>query len=144
MNRRPPLQHPLAALFQRAAQSLTASLNQETIRFYHCTIRNFLNFLGAQYPQAHSLQQPGECGDHDGGDLDRVQAVERHRGRARLRRRPGHTEPERGCGRQDPYVTENPVGVPADNLSLRACGLPRARKTGLRTGKTGASKSAGP
>jgi integrase len=57
MNRRPPLQHPMAALFQRAAQSLTTSLNQETIRFYHCTIRNFLNFLGAQYPQAHSLQQ---------------------------------------------------------------------------------------
>jgi site-specific recombinase XerD len=57
MNRRPPLQHPLATLFQRAAQSLTTSLNQETIRFYYCTIRNFLNFLGAQYPQAHSLQQ---------------------------------------------------------------------------------------
>ena len=56
MNRRPPLQHPMAALFQRAAQSLTTSLNQETIRFYYCTIRNFLNFLGAQYPQAHSLQ----------------------------------------------------------------------------------------
>jgi integrase len=47
----------MAALFQSAAQSLTASLNQETIRFYYCTIRNFLNFLSAQYPQAHSLQQ---------------------------------------------------------------------------------------
>jgi site-specific recombinase XerD len=47
----------MAALFQSAAQSLTASLNQETIRFYYCTIRNFLNFLGAQYPQVHSLQQ---------------------------------------------------------------------------------------
>ena len=57
MNRHPPLHHPMAALFQRAAQSLTTSLNPETIRFYHCTIRNFLNFLGAQYPQAHSLQQ---------------------------------------------------------------------------------------
>ena len=57
MNRRPPLQHPMAALFQRAAQSLTTSLNQETIRFYYCTIRNFLNFLGAQYPQVQSLQQ---------------------------------------------------------------------------------------
>ena len=57
MNRRPPLQHPLAALFQSAAQSLTTSLNQETIRFYYCTIRNFLNFLGAQYPQVQSLQQ---------------------------------------------------------------------------------------
>jgi integrase len=57
MNRLPPLQHPLAALFQRAAQSLTAPLNQETIRFYYGTIRNFLNFLGTQYPQAQSLQQ---------------------------------------------------------------------------------------
>lgn len=57
MNRRPPLQHPIAPLFQRAAQSLTTSLNQETIRFYHCTIRNFLNFLGAQYPLVQSLPQ---------------------------------------------------------------------------------------
>ena len=57
MNRLPPLQHPMAALFQRAAQSLTTSLNQEAFRFYHCTIRNFLNFLGAQYPQVQSLQQ---------------------------------------------------------------------------------------
>jgi integrase len=46
----------MAALFQHAAQSLTTSLNRETIRFYHCTIRNFLNFLGAQYPQVQSLQ----------------------------------------------------------------------------------------
>ena len=57
MNRLPPIQHPLAALLQRAAQSLTTSLNQETIRFYYCTIRNFLNFLGAQYPQVQSLPQ---------------------------------------------------------------------------------------
>ena len=57
MNRLHPIQHPLAVLFQSAAQSLTTSLNQETIRFYHCTIRNFLNFLGAQYPQLQSLQQ---------------------------------------------------------------------------------------
>jgi hypothetical protein len=57
MNRLPPIQHPLAALFQNAAQSLTTSLNHETIRFYYCTIRNFLTFLGAQYPQVQSLQQ---------------------------------------------------------------------------------------
>jgi len=57
MNRLPPLQHPLAVLFQRAAQSLTTSLSQETIRFYYCTIRNFLHFLGAQYPHVQSLQQ---------------------------------------------------------------------------------------
>jgi integrase len=57
MNRRLPIPHPMAALFQRAAQSLATSLNPETIRFYYCTIRNFLNFLGTQYPQAQSLQQ---------------------------------------------------------------------------------------
>jgi len=57
MNRLPPVQHPLAALLQRAAQSLTTSLNQDAIRFYYGTIRNFLNFLGARYPQVQSLQQ---------------------------------------------------------------------------------------
>ena len=58
MNRLPPLRHPLTALLQSAAQSLTtSSLNQEAFRFYYGTIRNFLNFLGTQYPQVHSLQQ---------------------------------------------------------------------------------------
>ena len=57
MNRLPPLQHPLAALFQSTAQSLTTSLKEDTIRFYHGTIRNFLNFLGAQYPEVQSLEQ---------------------------------------------------------------------------------------
>jgi integrase len=57
MNRRPPLQHPMAPLFLRTAQSLTTSLNRDAFRFYHGTIRNFLNFLGAQYPDVQSLQQ---------------------------------------------------------------------------------------
>ena len=57
MNRLPPLQHPLAASFQRVAQSLTTSLNHDAFRFYNGTIRNFLNFLGAQYPQVQSLDQ---------------------------------------------------------------------------------------
>jgi len=57
MNRLPPLQHPMAALFQRAAQSLTTSLNHEAFRFYYGTIRNFLNFLSTQYPQVQSLEQ---------------------------------------------------------------------------------------
>jgi len=58
MNRLPPLRHPLTALLQSAAQSLTtSSLNQEAFRFYYGTIRNFLNFLGTQYPQVQSLQQ---------------------------------------------------------------------------------------
>jgi len=57
MNRFPPLQHPLASLLQRAAQSLTTSLNHDAFRFYCGSIRNFLNFLGAQYPQVESLEQ---------------------------------------------------------------------------------------
>jgi len=57
MNRLPPLQHSLTALFQRAAQSLTTSLNHDAFRFYNGTIRNFLNFFGAQYPQVQSLNQ---------------------------------------------------------------------------------------
>src|SRR5260370_29796602 len=57
MNRLPPLRHPLAALFQGAAQSLTASLNQDAFRLYSSTIRNSLNFLDAQYPQVQSLHQ---------------------------------------------------------------------------------------
>ena len=57
MNRLPPLRHPLAPFFQRAAQSLTTSLNHDAFRFYNGTIRNFLNFLGAQYPQVQSLNQ---------------------------------------------------------------------------------------
>ena len=56
MNRLPSVQHPLAPSFQRAAQSLTTSLNKDALRFYYGTIRNFLNFLGAQYPQVQSLQ----------------------------------------------------------------------------------------
>ena len=46
-----------AALFQGAAQSLTTSRNQDAMRFYSCTVRNFLNFLDAQYPQVQSLHQ---------------------------------------------------------------------------------------
>jgi site-specific recombinase XerD len=57
MNRLPPVRHPLVALFQSAAQSVTTALNQDAFRFYYCTIRNFLNFLQTQYPQVQSLQQ---------------------------------------------------------------------------------------
>jgi hypothetical protein len=58
MSRLPPLRHPLTAWFQSAAQSLTtSSLNQEAFRFYYGTIRNFLNFLGTQYPQVQSFHQ---------------------------------------------------------------------------------------
>jgi hypothetical protein len=57
MSRLPPVQHPLAALFEGAARSVTTSLHQDAFRFYYGTIRNFLNFLGTQYPQVQSLQQ---------------------------------------------------------------------------------------
>jgi integrase len=57
MNRLPPLQHPLTGLFRRAAQSLTSAGGHEAFRFYYGTIRNFLSFLTAQYPQVQSLQQ---------------------------------------------------------------------------------------
>jgi len=55
--RLPPLRHPLAALFQGAATSLTSSLTVESMHYYHGTVRNFLNYLGAQHPHVHFLRQ---------------------------------------------------------------------------------------
>jgi site-specific recombinase XerD len=55
--RRPPLQHPLADSFDRAIASLGAALNPETIRHYRGTVRNFLSYLGATYPEVNSLRQ---------------------------------------------------------------------------------------
>jgi integrase len=55
--RRPPLQHPLADCFDRAIASLGAALNPETIRHYHGTVRSFLTYLGATYPEVSSLTQ---------------------------------------------------------------------------------------
>jgi integrase len=57
MYRLPPLQHPWLPCFSALPNPSPTSLDQETIRFYYGTIRNFLNFLGAQYPQMQSLQQ---------------------------------------------------------------------------------------
>ncbi len=55
--RRPPLQHPLADSFERAVASLGAALNPETIRHYRGTVRSFLTYLGATYPDVSSLTQ---------------------------------------------------------------------------------------
>ena len=57
MNRppRPPLQHPLTGLFDRAVDSLTAALNPDTARHYRGTARNFLSYLGADHPPVNSL-----------------------------------------------------------------------------------------
>ena len=55
--RRPPLQHRMAAVFDRAVDSRSASLHPDTTRHYRGTIRNFLNYLGAIYPEVCSLGQ---------------------------------------------------------------------------------------
>jgi integrase len=55
--RRPPLQHCLVAVFDRAVASLTAALNPETARHYRGTARNFLSYLGADHPHVIALEQ---------------------------------------------------------------------------------------
>ena len=55
--RRPPLQHPLAPIFDRAVDSLSAALNPDTTRHYRGTVRKFLTYLGAAYPEVRSLDQ---------------------------------------------------------------------------------------
>jgi site-specific recombinase XerD len=55
--RRPPLQHRLAPVFDRAVDSLSASLSPDTTRRYRGTARNFLSYLGAHYPEVNSLDQ---------------------------------------------------------------------------------------
>ena len=55
--RRPPHQHPLALLFDRAIDSFTVSLSPDTTRHYRGTARNFLSYLGADYPEVQSLDQ---------------------------------------------------------------------------------------
>jgi site-specific recombinase XerD len=59
MNRvpRPPLQHPLAPVFDRAVDSLGMALSPESIRQYRGTVRKFLNYLGADHPEVQCLEQ---------------------------------------------------------------------------------------
>jgi site-specific recombinase XerD len=59
MNRaqRPPLQHPLAPLFDRAIDSFSVSLSPDTIRHYRGTARNFLSYLGTNHPEVKRLEQ---------------------------------------------------------------------------------------
>jgi len=49
--RRPPLQHPLAPVFDRAVDSLGVALSSDTTRHYRGTARNFLSYLGADHPE---------------------------------------------------------------------------------------------
>src|SRR5258708_39814562 len=55
--RRPPLQHPLAPVFDRAVDSLGMALSPESIRQYRGTARNFLSYLGADHPKVQRLDQ---------------------------------------------------------------------------------------
>ena len=55
--RRLPLQHPLAPVFDRAVDSLSAALTPETTRHYRGTVRHFLSYLGAHHPEVSSLDQ---------------------------------------------------------------------------------------
>ena len=55
--RRPPLQHPLAPVFDRAVDSFSVSLSPETTRHYRGTVRNFLSYLGADHPEVQCLDQ---------------------------------------------------------------------------------------
>jgi site-specific recombinase XerD len=55
--RRPPLQHPLAPVFDRAIDSFSLALSPDTVRHYRSTARNFLRFLGLAYPQVNCLEQ---------------------------------------------------------------------------------------
>jgi len=49
--RRPPLQHPLAPIFDRAVDSFSVALSPETTRQHRGTARNFLSYLGADHPE---------------------------------------------------------------------------------------------
>ena len=55
--RRPPLSHPLAPVFDRAIDSLSAALHPDTTRHYRGTARKFVIYLGAAYPHLYSLNQ---------------------------------------------------------------------------------------
>ena len=55
--RRPPLQHPLAPLFDCAVDSLSAALSPDTTRHYRGTARNFLSYLGDHHPDVIRLDQ---------------------------------------------------------------------------------------
>lgn len=55
--RRPPLQHPLAHLFGRAIDSVSAALSPASDHQYRVTARKFLRYLSADHPQVASLHQ---------------------------------------------------------------------------------------
>ena len=54
--RRPPLEHPLAQAFAHAIESLCTALTPSSKRQYDIVVRNFLVYLGAEYPQVTGLE----------------------------------------------------------------------------------------
>ena len=55
--RRPPLQHPLAPIFERSVDSLCIALSPDTTRHYRGTVRKFLCYLATDHPQVNRLDQ---------------------------------------------------------------------------------------
>jgi site-specific recombinase XerD len=55
--RRPPLQHPLAPVFAHAVESLCTALTPSSARNYNMVVRNFLVYLGTEYPAVTRLDQ---------------------------------------------------------------------------------------
>jgi integrase len=49
--------HPLTKFFEPAAESVTTSLGDSSFADYRRTVRHFLTYLGAQFPEIHSLKQ---------------------------------------------------------------------------------------
>src|SRR5216684_7431119 len=49
--------HSLTKFFGPAAESVSTSLSDSSVRCYRYTVRSFLMYLGAQYPEVHSLDQ---------------------------------------------------------------------------------------
>ncbi len=55
--RHAPLLHPLAPVFERAVDSLSAARSPDTTRHYRGTVRNFLSYLADHYHQVNCLRQ---------------------------------------------------------------------------------------
>ncbi len=55
--RPPPLQHPLAAVFERSVDSLGIALSPDTPRHYRGTVRKFLCYLAVDHPEVNRLDQ---------------------------------------------------------------------------------------
>jgi len=55
--RRPRVKHPLLRVFERAVASLCTALSPGSARSYDATVRNFLCYLAAAYPEVTHLDQ---------------------------------------------------------------------------------------